>query len=271
VIVKEGKEIKEAEEVKERKAKTAAFFDLDGTLVAGPSLERRFFRELRYRRVIGWKNYLWWMAQALRLAPRGITEIVQGNKMYLRGVAVAPNKSNPGERRKCAFFAAAIKRITWHAERGDTIVIVSGTLEFLAREAARELELILSRCGIAAKVQVCATRLEEKDGCWAGKIIGEALFGGAKAREVRRLAAQMGFDLKRSYAYGDSAQDRWLLEAVGNPWVVNPAPGLSRVARNYNWPIVWWKEGKELTQRVRRTHRIQRRAEAMARLGAWDE
>ena len=266
MIAKEGKEIKEVEEVKERRAEIAAFFDLDGTLVAGPSLEQRLFRELRYRRVIGWKNYLLWLAQAVRLASRGMTEILQGNKMYLRGVTGALHESNPDEKRKCAFFPAAIERIAWHAEREDTIVIASGTLEFLARGAAQELEMNLRQRGIAAKIQVCATRLEERDGRWTGQVVGEAMFGGAKARAVRRLAAEMDIDLKRSFAYGDSAQDKWLFEEVGNPLAVNPSPGLSRVAREKNWPVVWWNEGKELTPRPGRgRRRAQRRAEAMAR------
>jgi putative phosphoserine phosphatase / 1-acylglycerol-3-phosphate O-acyltransferase len=268
VIAQEEKEIKEAGDVMEKRADVAAFFDLDGTLIAGPSLERRFFRELRYRGVIGWKNYLLWLAQALRLAPRGITGILQGNKMYLRGVAVAPNESNPGEKRKCTFFAAAIERLAWHAERGDAIFIVSGTLKFLARGAARKLQMILTRRGIAAKIQVCATRLEEREGLWTGQVAGEAMFGGAKARAARRLGAQMGFDLKRSYAYGDSAQDWWLLDAVGNPWAVNPSPGLSRVAQQKNWPVVWWNEGEGLTQRGQRAQRTQRRAETMVKPGS---
>lgn len=259
----------EEKKIKEKSAEIAAFFDLDGTLIGGPSLERRFFQELKCRRMIGWKNYWRWLAQALRLAPRGITEILQGNKMYLRGVAVALTKSTPSERRKCTFLAAAVERVAWHAERGDTIAIVSGTLDFVARGVARELETILLRRGISAKVHVCATRLEEKDGRWTGGITGEAMFGGAKTRAVRRLAAQMGFDLERSYAYGNSAQDRWLLDEVGNPWAVNPEPGLSRMALQKNWPIVWWKARTELTPRPGRDmRRMQRRAEAVTRPGS---
>jgi HAD superfamily hydrolase (TIGR01490 family) len=259
VIAKVGKEIEEAEG---RRAEIAAFFDLDGTLLAGPSLERRFFRELRYRRAIGLKNYLWWIAQALRLAPWGITEMSQSNKMYLRGVAVAGGRPSLHRGLKNSFIADAIERIAWHAERGDAIVIVSGALEFLARGAARELKMILSRHGIAAKIHVCATRLEEKDGRWTGKIIGEAMFGEAKARAARRFSAQTGCDLKRSFAYGDSVQDWWLLDVVGNPWAVDPSAGLARVAREKNWQVVWWNEREELTQR---TQTASRRAEAISR------
>ena len=258
----------EIEEVKKKRAEIAAFFDLDGTLIAGPSLERRFFRELQCKRMIGWKNYLRWSAQALRLAPRGITEIFQANKMYLRGIAVARYERNAREIMRHAFLAAAVERVAWHAERGDSIVIVSGTFDFLARGVARELETILLRRGISTKLHVCATRLEEKDGWWTGQIIGEAVFGGAKARAARRLAAQMGFDLKQSYAYGDSAQDWWMLDAVGNPWAVNPAPGLSQAAREKNWPIVWWNAKIELTQSTQRAQRTQRRVEGVTRPGS---
>jgi HAD superfamily hydrolase (TIGR01490 family) len=258
----EENQMKEVKHEENKPRGIAAFFDLDGTLIAGPSLERRFFQELRCRRVIGGKNYLWWMAQALRLVPQGISKILQTNKMYLRGVAAAGRARDLGEGMKPAFFAAAIERLAWHAQRGDAIVIVSGTLEPLARRAARELGTILIRRGIKAEVHVCAIRLEENHGRWTGQIIGEAMFGGAKARAARRLAAQMGFDLKQSYAYGDSAQDWWMLDAVGNPWAVNPSPGLSQVAREKNWPILRWNKRKEFTKRA------QRRAEAVTGPGS---
>ncbi len=86
--MKERKEVNEVKEVKEKSGRVAAFFDLDGTLVALPSLERRLFRTLRYRREIRTKNYFSWLLESLRLMPRGINAILQGNKMYLRGVQI---------------------------------------------------------------------------------------------------------------------------------------------------------------------------------------
>src|SRR4029077_4818016 len=61
----ERREVKEAEELKEKNARVAAFFDLDGTLTPGPSLEKRFFRRLRYRKLIGRANYLRWIWEAV--------------------------------------------------------------------------------------------------------------------------------------------------------------------------------------------------------------
>jgi len=74
-------ERKEATDLKEHERTIAAFFDLDGTLVALPSLERRFFRILRYRKAISERNYFLWLREAMRLVPRGISAILQANKM----------------------------------------------------------------------------------------------------------------------------------------------------------------------------------------------
>src|SRR6202158_74065 len=86
--VKEVHEVNEVNEVNEKSGRVAAFFDLDGTLVALPSWEKRCFRMLRYRRAIRVKNYFSWLREAMRLMRRGISAILQVNKMYLRGVQI---------------------------------------------------------------------------------------------------------------------------------------------------------------------------------------
>lgn len=272
---REVEEVEEIKEVKEKCGEIAAFFDLDGTLVALPSLERRFFRILRYRREIPAKNYFLWLGEALRLMPRGICAISQANKMYLRGVqsfderdqgdenlsswhkdghratghASAPPRRNP-RLPVPAFFAQAIERVAWHAKQGHAIVLLSGTLEPLAQLASRAITAALAARGIVVAIQVCATRLEEKNGRWTGRTFGEAMFGDAKARAVKRLAGELQLDLARCYAYGDSANDRWLLAAVGWAAAVNPPRELARLAKIRGWPILHWeREKKTITQR----------------------
>ena len=271
----------------------AAFFDLDGTLVALPSLERRFFRTLRYRRAIPVRNYFLWFAEALRLAPSGVGTILQANKMYLRGVqsfdergkgddAVSPwhksghqaegQASAPSSRRARrnprlpvpVFLAEGIERVVWHGKQGHAIVLVSGTLEPLAQAAARAVEVELAARGIFLAIRVCATRLEEVGGRWTGRILGEALFGEAKERAVRRIATEMKLDLTQCYAYGDSVNDRCLLEAVGRPTVVNPSNDLGRIAREHAWPVMRWeKEGIETQRRGERRENQERRTKAI--------
>jgi len=245
-----AEEVKEAREVKEKSGGIAAFFDLDGTLVAPPSLERRFFGMLRYRRAIPAKNYLLWLRDAVRLAPRGIGRMLQTNKRYLRGIAVNPWSTaglNPAPR----FFAEGLERIAWHAEKGHRIVLLSGTLEPMAQAAAQAIESGLASSGIISGIRTCATCLEVADGRWTGKILREAMIGEAKGRAVKEIALEMNLDLAHSYAYGDSADDRWLLAAVGRPFAVNPTAELGRLARVLGWPSLSWVGKEDLTQRRR--------------------
>ena len=265
--MRETREVEEVEEVKEVEEKSggvAAFFDLDGTLACLPSLEKRFFLMLRYRKLIGFRNYFLWLAEALRLIPRGINQVIQANKMYLRGVRVAEGPGGTGI--PVPLFAEGIERVAWHAQRGHLVVIVSGTLEFLALRAARSLEAELGARGLTCTIRVCATRLEEKGGRWTGRIAGDAMFGEAKARAIRRIAAEENLDVRRCFAYGDSASDRWMLESVGKPAAVNPSNDLARVARRNDWAVLKWGKEKTSTWRTQSAQRTQR-----SRSGKTDE
>ncbi len=146
------------------------------------------------------------------------------------------------------FYAEAIERVAWHAGCGHMIVIVSGTLDPLAERAARVLETELGARGCMGKVRVCATRLEEKHERWTGRIVGEAMFGEAKARGVRRIAAEADLDLERCFAYGDSASDSWMLEAVGRPAAVNPSKDLAQIASQNGWAVLRWDDKRISTQ-----------------------
>ncbi len=277
---KEVEERKEFTEVRERGGNIAAFFDLDGTLASLPSLERRFFRTLRYRRAIPVKNYFLWLKEAMRLIPRGISAILQANKMYLRGVQIldergegdgdvsswhkgghqaegqasAPPRRNP-RLPVPSFFAQGIETVAWHARQGHEIVLISGTLEPLARGAAHAMEAALAVRGITLTIHVCATRLEETDGRWTGRVLGEAMFGEAKTQAAKRLAEELRLDLGLCHAYGDCLNDRWLLAAVGRPAAVNPSTRLGRVAKKREWPVIQWNEEKDSTQSSQRRTR----------------
>lgn len=250
-------------------AQVAAFFDLDGTLMPLPSLERRFLAILRHRREIELTSYFSWLREAWKLLPRGISVVTHHNKMYLRdvrslhqcgtenqigslvyksghrseGQALMPSRRNP-RWPVPRFFEGGVERVECHTMLGHAIVIVSGTLEPLAQAAVRALEGELAARGFAMRIRVCATRLEEIKGRWTGRILDEAVFGEGKARAVRKVAEEMNLDLSQCWAYGDSAADRWMLQAVGHPTAVNPTLRLARIARERDWAVLHWsKEG----------------------------
>jgi len=215
----------------------AAFFDLDGTLLPLPSLERRFVRFLLRRGEIGFAQEFRWLSRFLQQLPRDIRAATAGNKAYLAGVPLitVAEWADSLERKPLPFFEEALRRLEWHAAEGHRIFLVSGTLAPLAKIAAAFLPALAA---------VCATRLDCSLHSWTGNLAGDWLSDEAKARVVAQLSAEFGLDLARSFAYGDGAADLPMLRAVGHPVAVNPSPQLERAARQRDWPILEWHATK---------------------------
>src|SRR5882757_8314975 len=218
----------------EQERRVAAFFDIDGTLVPAPSLERRLFRELRRTGTMPSMNYARWGMEAVRLLPRGLTAIAHGNKSYLRGLreeqileAVEP----------IAFFEEGVARVEWHARREHQIVLVSGMV--------KALECELEARGVERDVLVSATRLEERDGVFTGRVLGEANYGEAKRRAMEVVARAMQKNLRESHAYGNTLLDRPMLDAVGHGHAVNPGKELAGTANLRDWAIWHWHSEKK--------------------------
>jgi HAD superfamily hydrolase (TIGR01490 family) len=228
----------------EQERRVGAFFDIDGTLVPEPSLERRLFRELKRMGAIPWVNYLHWGVEAARMLPRGLTAIAHGNKRYLRGLRAEQilKAAQP-----IAFFEEAVARVEWHAQRGHEIVLVSGMPKPLARMAAMALECELEARGLEREVLVSATRLEELGGIFTGSVLGEANYGEAKRRAMEVMARAMQFNLRESHAYGNTLLDRAMLGAVGHAHAVNPGKELAATANLRDWAIWHWHQEKKFT------------------------
>ena len=232
-----------------------AFFDVDGTLLPHPSLERRFFWNLVRNRKIPAGNYFRWAAEMFRLGVPRFRTAAQANKMYLRGIsATLLSAMGSGETNHWVpeLFPAAIQRVWEHALRGDTIVLVTGTLAPLAKIVQSALERELLWRGVETQIPVIATQLAERHGCWTGCIVGAAMFGDAKANAVRQFASSNGVPLSQCFAYGDHALDRSMLEVAGIRFAVNPTFRLRRMARRNGWPIVSWSPHPPRTAATRR-------------------
>lgn len=225
-----------------------AFFDVDGTLLPRPSLERRFFWSLVRRGEIPPSNYPRWAAQMLRLRATNLATAAQSSKMYLRGVSIGILSGNEAQTRWIPeFFPGAIHRVWWHALRGDRIILLTGTLSPLAKivQAALERELLCR--GIETRILTLATRLVTRKATWTGSVDGVPMFGEAKSVAAGIFARLLDVPLSQCYAYGDHALDRCMLESVGNPIAVNPTFHLRRIAQQKGWQVVEW------TSCVRRT------------------
>lgn len=215
--------------------KIGAFFDLDGTLLPGPSLEWRFITWLAARDEIGGVDVARWVARLAGTILRDPRAATIGNKAYLRGLresltegwedSLSPLSLQP--------FAAGLARLQWHAAQGHRVFIVSGTLAPLARAFVRRL---------ATPAEAIATEIEACEGHWTGNISGRHMSGEEKARAIRRVAARFGLSLWESYAYGNSARDLPMLDSVGHRVAVNPPLRLRHIARSEGWQSCVWNE-----------------------------
>jgi putative phosphoserine phosphatase/1-acylglycerol-3-phosphate O-acyltransferase len=212
--------------------KVGAFFDVDGTLLAGFSAAA-FWRDRLLSGQISLadlrENVLAYVGfQRGRIGFSGILATWSG---MLRGTPEADLEAT-GERLFQAELAALVypesrALVQAHLRRGHTVAIVSAATRYQIDPLARDL-------GIA---HVLCTRLEVEDGKFTGHYISPACWGEGKAEVVRELASRDGIDLEQSYFYSDASEDLPLFEIVGKPRPTNPDARLTRIAERRAWPI----------------------------------
>ena len=98
-------------------------------------------------------------------------------------------------------------------------------------------EIVRPLCRYLGIEDVIATRSEvDEDGVYTGQLELYA-YGPAKAQAMIEMADHENIDLSESYAYSDSITDLPMLEAVGNPIVVNPDSELAAIAEERGWEV----------------------------------
>lgn len=213
-------------------ARTAAFFDLDKTIIATSSataFSRPFFAGgLITRRDVLRTAY----AQFLFLLGRADADQTDRLRAFLSSMVtgwdVAQVSSIVNETLHLniepTVYAEALALIDAHHAAGRDVVIVS----------ASGAELVEPIAEMLGADHVIATQMEIVDGRYTGGIAFYN-FGENKATAILELAAEQGYDLADCYAYSDSVTDAPLLDAVGHGSVVNPDRGLRRMAAERGW------------------------------------
>jgi len=216
-------------------ATSAAFFDLDRTLISGASailLGTEAWRE----DLVSNAEIAKWAVAALSfrlLGDKGdAPEDVQG--AFLTSVAGQP--ANALNELGTAILPKLVSRVrpesrkllNMHKEKGRDTWIVSASPQVLVEPLAASL-------GMTGAI---GTRGEIVDGTYTGNLDGEFVYGAGKADAIEKLAAGRGYELQLSYAYSDSVSDLPMLEVVGHPVAVNPDSDLESIAHERGWPVV---------------------------------
>lgn len=216
-----------------RGAHIAAFFDLDGTLVAGFTANAFFTDQVR-RRQIGIREAAKTIVAAVDGTYLGGNPLKGGDKAF---EAVAGQTEDTlgdlGERLFVQKIARTIRRearelVRAHQRLGHTVVVSSAATAYQVRPVARDLGI---------EHLVC-TELEVVDGVLTGKVVGRMRWGREKAAGVRAFAKDHSIDLAKSYGYGNGTEDIDFLATVGNPVALSPDAGLRRGAATFDWPVL---------------------------------
>jgi HAD superfamily hydrolase (TIGR01490 family) len=136
-------------------------------------------------------------------------------------------------------YDEAVELITAHKAAGRDVVIISSSGEEVVRPIGE----------MVGADHVIATRMVVEDGRYTGAI-GFYAYGAHKADGLRTLAAERGYDLAASYAYSDSITDLPMLETVGHPFAVNPDKALRRAALERGWPVLSFTKAVPLRERL---------------------
>jgi HAD superfamily hydrolase (TIGR01490 family) len=216
-------------------ASVAAFFDLDKTLISRSSTLAFAPSFYRHGLITG--------GQAVRGALAQLTFMLRGADQSqmerIKNQVARACRGWPAERvteivTTCLsetigpiVYAEARRLLEAHRRAGRDVIIVSTA----GQEMVGPIGAMLGATGFIA------TRMRLADGRYTGEVEFYA-YGEAKARRIRELARERGYDLAACFAYSDSVTDLPMLEAVGHPHAVNPDRELRKVARERGWPVL---------------------------------
>jgi HAD superfamily hydrolase (TIGR01490 family) len=227
--------------------RTAAFFDLDKTVIAKSStlaFSKPFFDQGLINRQTVLKSAY---AQFLFLMSGADHEQMDRMRSYITNMCTGWNveqvKSIVGETLHDIVdplvFAEAANLIADHKLCGRDVVVVSASGEEIVAPIARAL----------GATHAMATRMVVEDGKYTGEVAFYC-YGEGKVEAIKELAAREGYALEHCYAYSDSITDLPMLESVGHPTVVNPDRALRKESVARGWPVVTFSRPVSLRDRL---------------------
>jgi HAD superfamily hydrolase (TIGR01490 family) len=217
--------------------RTAAFFDLDGTLLTVNSANLWIKRELRLGRIRYWQflRAALWLA-GYRLGMLDMDRALSAALRQLRGVEEESvrQETHLWWREEVRPYIAPGARavLEMHRLRGDELVLLTSSSRYASEMAREEFGLD----------HVLFQGYEVRDGRFTGLPVRPLCYGSGKVAIAEQWAKEQGIDLSQSSFYSDSSTDIPMLERVGNPYVVFPDPRLRRVARQRGWPLLDWRQ-----------------------------
>jgi len=218
---------------------SAAFFDLDRTLISGSSAFI-LATSARSAGLIPTRQFVADAVGAATFKLRGSSDAgshelrdrVLGAVRGMRQDDLVALNAQTLPKLLAKLRPEARRLLDIHRHAGRNTYIVSAAPVELVEALARAL-------GMTAGI---GTRGVVEDGVYTGELAGPFCYGPGKVTAMEEFARWDGLDLAQCYAYSDSASDLPMLGAVGHPVAVNPDGRLARHARDHGWPVVHFSQ-----------------------------
>lgn len=209
-----------------------AFFDFDGTLIAGFSATV-FLKEQIRRGQLGPYQLVELVSAITQfsLGTMGFSGLMTSAAQFMRGVSeqdyIEFGQELYEQQIARKVYPESRALVQAHMARGHTVAVISSATPYQVEPMARDLDI----------EHVICSRYEVKDGVFTGGIERPLCFGDGKVLAAESLSDQFGIDLDQSYFYSDSDDDLQLLERVGHPQPLNPNSKLAVIAEQRGWPV----------------------------------
>ena len=202
-------------------SRTAAFFDIDGTIYREGLITEVFKKIIKYDLVdenkwfkevkpayINWdKRQGDYDTYLLKMVDVYIEAIKGLDKYHIDYIAKKVIEQK-GDR----VYTFSRERIKWHKENGDIVIAISGSPIELVREMSLKYHMDDYRGTIYEL---------DKNNTYNGYItpMWDSV---SKQKAIKELCEKYDIDLSKSYAYGDTGGDFTMLKSVGIPYAMNP-------------------------------------------------
>ena len=207
---------------------SAAFFDLDRTLISGSSAFV-FATAARRAGLMGARQLARDGLSALTFKLRGASDDKSAAVRDRILGAVAGIRQDDLVALNAEVLPRLLDKIRPEARRLLDLHRHAGRATYIVSASPVEIvEPLAATLGMTGGI---GTRSVVVDGVYTGELAGPFCYGPGKVEAMAEVARWDGLDLAQCYAYSDSASDLPMLEAVGHPVAVNPDGTLERHAR----------------------------------------
>lgn len=210
-----------------------AFFDIDGTIYRDSLLIDHFKKLIKYE-ILPKEAFTKEVEEAFNKWENRQgdyeTYLLEISKLYKESITGMSEKEiefvadRLMELKSDRVYTYTRDRIKWHLDKGHLVIFISGSPDFLVSKLAKKYGVTDSKGSI----------YPVENGVYTGEVI--AMWDHvSKSKEIDNFVEKYDIDLSKSYAYGDTNGDLFMLERVGNPIAINPSKELiTKLNKNKN-------------------------------------